>query len=104
MYSANAYFGPNYAVGYATSKSPLGPFEKSATNPVLSENASKGGEVVGTGHNMALTLPSGQMVTVYHGRIASDPKDRYVFISPMDIDSAGILKVNGPSTGTTELK
>lgn len=99
MYSANAYFGGNYAVGYATSKSPMGPFEKAATNPVLSENASKGGEVVGTGHNMVLTLPDGQMYTVYHGRIASDPKDRYVFIDPMSIDSAGVLTVQGPTTG-----
>lgn len=103
MYSANAFFGGNYAVGYATSKSPMGPFEKSATNPVLSENASKGGEVVGTGHNMVFTLPSGQMATAYHGRIASDPKDRYVFISPMAIDSTGTLVVDGPSTGKTPL-
>ena len=98
MYSANAFFGGNYAVGYATSDSPLGPFEKSATNPVLSENASRGGDVVGTGHNMVLTLPSGQMYTVYHGRIASSPEDRVVFIDPIEIDSAGVLTVDGPTT------
>lgn len=103
MYSANAYFGGNYAVGYATAKSPMGPFVKADTNPVLSENASKGGEVVGTGHNMVFTLPSGQLATAYHGRIASDPKDRYVFISPMEIDSAGTLIVHGPSTGVTPI-
>ena len=104
MYSANAFFGGNYAVGYATSDNPLGPFEKSASNPVLSENASKGGEVVGTGHNMVLTLPSGKMYTVYHGRIASSPKDRVVFIYPVEIDSAGVLTVDGPTTGTRSIE
>lgn len=99
MYSANAFFGGNYAVGYATSESPLGPFEKSTSNPVLSENASSGGEVVGTGHNMVLTLPSGQICTVYHGRIASSPEDRVVFIDPIEIDSTGVLTVDGPTTG-----
>ncbi len=99
MYSANAYFGGNYAVGYATSDNPMGPFEKSPTNPVLSENASRGGEVVGTGHNMVLTLPSGEMYTVYHGRIASAPEDRVVFIDPVSIDADGVLTVQGPTTG-----
>lgn len=99
MYSANAYFGGNYAVGYATSDNPLGPFVKSDTNPVLSENVSSGGEVCGTGHNMVLTLPSGEMYTVYHGRIASSPEDRVVFIDPVVIDSLGILSVKGPTTG-----
>ncbi len=99
MYSANAYFGGNYAVGYATSDNPLGPFEKSPTNPVLSENISNGGEVAGTGHNMVLTLPSGEMYTVYHGRLASAPDDRVVFIDPVKIDDNGILTVQGPTTG-----
>ncbi|MBD5224489.1 MAG: family 43 glycosylhydrolase [Bacteroidales bacterium] len=99
MYSANAYFGGNYAVGYATSDNPMGPFVKSPSNPVLSENASRGGEVVGTGHNMVLTLPSGEMYTVYHGRIASAPDDRVVFIDPVKIDADGILTVEGPTTG-----
>lgn len=38
MYSANYYKGKNYAVGYATAKSPLGPFVKSNDNPVLQKN------------------------------------------------------------------
>ena len=35
MYSANYFGGKNYAVGYATSKNPLGPFTKASNNPVL---------------------------------------------------------------------
>ncbi len=33
MYSANSVFGDNYALGYATSRSPLGPYVKAANNP-----------------------------------------------------------------------
>src|SRR5690606_33332009 len=51
MYSANHYGGPYYAVAYATSESPLGPFVKSEFNPVLEKNTEKGGDVTGTGNN-----------------------------------------------------
>lgn len=44
MYSANFFGGKNYAVGYATSKSPFGPFEKSTDNPVLEKNVEKGAQ------------------------------------------------------------
>jgi len=49
MYSANFFGGKNYAVGYATSKSPLGPFIKAGNNPVLQKNIDQGGTVTGTG-------------------------------------------------------
>ncbi len=45
MYSANYFGGKNYAVGYATSKMPLGPFTKSSSNPVLQKNIEQGGIV-----------------------------------------------------------
>ena len=51
MYSANYFGGANYAVGYAVSEHPLGPFEKASNNPVLEKNVEKGGIVTGTGHN-----------------------------------------------------
>lgn len=38
IYSANDFRNPDYAVGYATSKSPLGPWEKSKNNPIISRN------------------------------------------------------------------
>lgn len=98
MYSANAFFGGNYAVGYATSKSPLGPFVKSATNPILKENHSSGGKVIGTGHNMALTMPDGTMYTVYHGRMTSEPDKRVVLIDRMEISPEGVLSIAGPTT------
>lgn len=68
MYSANYYKGKNYAVGYATAKSPLGPFVKSNDNPVLQKNVEQGGIVTGTGHNSVTWSKDGkQMYCVYHG-------------------------------------
>ncbi|MCM1110790.1 MAG: glycoside hydrolase family 43 protein [Clostridium sp.] len=104
MYSANAFFGGNYAVGYATSDSPLGPFVKSESNPILKENQSEGGRVIGTGHNMALTMPDGSLYTVYHGRMTDNPDERVVLIDRMEIDSLGNLSVVGPTTEPQEIR
>ena len=98
MYSANHYAGPYYAVGYATSGSPLGPFVKSDRNPVLEKNNEKGGDVTGTGHNSVFTGKDGKMYCVYHGRTTKTGNERVVFIDPLEIDSKGVLKVHGPTT------
>lgn len=98
MYSANHFAGENYAVGYATSKHPLGPFKKSANNPILEKNTAKGGDVTGTGHNSVLFTKDGKMLCVYHGRTTKTGDERVVFIDEMIIDGDGRLKVLGPTT------
>jgi len=99
MYSANYFGGKNYAVGYATSKSALGPFTKAANNPVLQKNVEKGGRVTGTGHNSITYSPDGkEMFCVYHGRTTSTGDKRVVFIDRMKILKDGRLVVNGPTT------
>lgn len=99
MYSANFYGGQYYAVGYATSKNPLGPFVKADNNPVLQKNTDKGGNVTGTGHNMVLTMPDGQMLCVYHGRTTATGNNRVVFIDKMTIDpETRRLSVQGPTS------
>lgn len=100
MYSANYFGGKNYAVGYATSKHPLGPFQKAANNPVLQKNTEEGGDVTGTGHNMVLTLPDGQRLCVYHARTNSSGDQRVVFIDKLNIDNEGILTIEGPTTAS----
>ncbi|WP_159637464.1 glycoside hydrolase family 43 protein [Sphingobacterium composti Ten et al. 2007 non Yoo et al. 2007] len=100
MYSANFYAGENYAVGYATSNHPLGPFTKSINNPVLEKNTSKGGVVTGTGHNSLLTDKNGNIWCVYHGRTSVTGDDRVVFMDPLQIDSNGDLTVEGPTVRT----
>ncbi|MDE6098856.1 MAG: glycoside hydrolase family 43 protein [Muribaculaceae bacterium] len=99
MYSANFYGGGNYAVGYATSHSPLGPFVKADNNPVLQENASSGGRVLGTGHNMVVKHTDGTYYTVYHGRMTDNPGERVVFVDKLEIGKDGRLRVVGPTTG-----
>ena len=98
MYSANCYQGKNYAVGYATGDNPLGPFQKAQNNPVLQENVSRGGTVMGTGHNMVITMPDGNRYCVYHGRMSDNPDERVVLMDRMDISQDGILTVDGPTT------
>jgi beta-xylosidase len=99
MYSANYFGGKNYAVGYATAKSPLGPFTKAANNPVLQKNVEKGGVVTGTGHNSITYSPDGnEMFCVYHGRTSQTGDKRVVFIDRMTILPNGKLVVKGPTT------
>lgn len=97
MYSANFFGGQYYAVGYATSQNPLGPFTKADNNPILQKNTEAGGIVTGTGHCMTLTI-DGQMYCVYHGRTDKTGNDRLVFIDKMGITLEGKLVVEGPTT------
>ena len=104
MYSANYFGGKNYAVGYATSKSPLGPFKKSNDNPILGKNVDKGGIVTGTGHNSITYSPDGkEMFCVYHGRTTATGDDRVVFVDRMKILEGGRLVVEGPNTNPQPL-
>jgi len=99
MYSANYFGGKNYAVGYATSKHPLGPFTKAANNPVLQKNTELGGVVTGTGHNSVTYSPDGkEMLCVYHARTTTTGDDRVVFIDRMKVLKDGKLVVEGPTT------
>jgi beta-xylosidase len=99
MYSANYFGGKNYAVGYATSESPLGPFTKASNNPVLQRNTEEGGVVTGTGHNSVTYSPDGkEMFCVYHARTTATGDERVVFIDRMKILSDGKLVVEGPTT------
>lgn len=105
MYSANFFAGKNYAVGYATSKNPLGPFVKADDNPVLQKNTEQGGEVTGTGHNSITYSKNGkQIYCVYHGRTKASGQERIVFIDALEITDDGKLVVHGPTTTPQLLK
>jgi len=103
MYSANFFGGKNYAVGYATSEKPLGPFQKAANNPVLQKNTAQGGVVTGTGHNSITISPDGKtMYCVYHGRTKTTGQERVVFLDRMEVTDNGQLIVHGPTTTPQE--
>ncbi len=63
IYSANDFRSPDYAVGYATSKSLDGPWVKSGRNPIIS---SKNTRVNGTGHGDIFFDLQGAMWYVFH--------------------------------------
>ncbi|WP_339651401.1 glycoside hydrolase family 43 protein [uncultured Salegentibacter sp.] len=99
MYSANFYGGPNYAVGYATASSPLGPYQKADNNPILEKNIEKGGDVTGTGHNsLVFSKDSTKIYAVYHGRTKPTGDERVVFIDRLRILENGMLQTEGPTT------
>ncbi len=96
-YSANGYFSPNYAVGYATAADPLGPWRKYEKNPILAKDLSIG--VSGPGHNTFVRSPDdSELFIVYHAHTdTANPGgnrnvniDRAVFVN-------GRLIIEGPT-------
>lgn len=99
MYSANSFVDSRYGLGYATSKSPLGPWTKSPDNPVLSMTP----EVSGPGHNCVIDSPDGkELFCVYHEHKDQDINHgRVLAIDRMTVDDlpdGGIkLHIDGPT-------
>jgi len=63
FYSANHFMSVDYAVGYATAPTPLGPWTKNPDNPIIHRGIM--GEN-GTGHGDVFYDNEGQMRYVYH--------------------------------------
>lgn len=68
LYSANDYRNPDYAVGYAISRTPLGPWEKMKTNPLISKLDSR----AGTGHGDLFYDKRGRMKYVLHTHLSNE--------------------------------
>ncbi len=62
IYSGNDYASDYYALGYAVSESPLGPFEKFELNPVFRTTS----DIKGPGHNSFIELSNGDIYNVFH--------------------------------------
>ncbi|MBC8106346.1 MAG: family 43 glycosylhydrolase [Anaerolineae bacterium] len=99
MYSAHGFFDPNYSLGYATSKSPMGPFVKAKENPILKKTP----KVSGPGHNSVVTSPDGKEIfCVYHiHKKLTGGHERDLSIDRMQIidepDGSVRLKITGPT-------
>ena len=94
MYSGNATSSVDYAIGYATADSPLGPFRKFSGNPMLT----KGGGVLGPGHNSVVKAPDGSLVIVYHQKSTPTFRwwhfgDRVVCVDALRFDDAGNIRI-----------
>lgn len=78
LYSGNDYTG-NYAEGFATSSSPLGPFKKCTCNPVLRGDS----KVHGPGGGSVFEGPDGRLWLAYHARNQVRDGDRNLRIDPL---------------------
>ena len=100
-YSANNWESANYGVGYAVARSPLGPWKKSSTNPVLSQNAAIG--MYSTGHgSLAFSPDHSEMYYVHHGRPTPTEPQRRLYTERMRLTggAAGPLEARcSTSTG-----
>lgn len=89
MYSGSGADGPQYAIGYATSDSPLGPFEKHPGNPIVKE----GGGVFGPGHHCVVEGPGGELWMVYHQKKSDEPGwERFLALDPLWFDDDGVIR------------
>ena len=103
MYSANCFCGESYALGYATATSPMGPFEKYAYNPILT-NEKVPGSVSGPGHHTVIQSPDkSEWFCVYHSHVhvgqlnKSNNGTRQINIDRMEFMPDGSIRILGPT-------
>ena len=99
-YTANHFMSKDYAVGYATSKKPTGPWKKFKANPILKATD----EVHGPGNAIFIKSPSEkEMFIVYHRHCSTNavwPRRLALDRAYFKKDPKGgpdILIVNGPT-------
>ncbi len=98
MYSGSGADGPDYAIGYATAKSPLGPFTKYAGNPI----ATRGNGVFGPGHHCVVAAPDKKLWMVYHQQNSEKVGwARFLAIDPLWFDERGVIHAK-TTRGTDE--
>jgi beta-xylosidase len=95
MYSSGFYASSTYGIGYATSKSPLGPFTKAAENPILKTIPSV---ISGPGHNCLFLGHDQQLYSAYHVHTYYEQPshDRQVFIDRVHFHQ-NKLSIEGPT-------
>jgi xylan 1,4-beta-xylosidase len=88
MYSGTGADSPNYGIGYATSKSPTGPFTKYEGNPIVH----RGEGIFGPGHHCVVTGPDKKLWMVYHQKYNDGQNySRFVAIDPLWFDDKGVI-------------
>lgn len=79
-YSCNHYQSPDYAVGYATATSPMGPWTRYEGNPIIHNH----GDYRGTGHHALLKTEKGDIYMIYHAHYSHERVGpRRTLISPV---------------------
>jgi len=92
IYSANDFRSKDYAVGYATSDSPEGPWKKYQGNPILHYSSIKDINLRGTGHGAPFIDTDGRYHYIFHAHASEtvvSPRSSY--ITDMYFDEQGRL-------------
>jgi beta-xylosidase len=88
LYSGSGADTPDYAVGYATADSPLGPFTRASHNPIIQRAEG----LFGPGHGCAIQDAKGQWWHFYHQkRTARVEWDPFIALDPLWFDERGDL-------------
>ncbi len=88
LYSGSGANTPDYAVGYATADSPMGPFTRAPHNPIV--HRSEG--LFGPGHGCAIQDGAGRWWHIYHQKRTDRIEwPRFVCIDPLWFDQHGNL-------------
>lgn len=96
IYSGTGANSLDYALGYATSRKPTGPFLKHPGNPIVK----RGNGALGPGHGCVVRDAAGRLWSIYHQqKDDSRPWNRFICIDPLWFDSQGVL--HGKATRDT---
>ena len=102
LYSAGAWYGENYGVGFAVADHPAGPWRDdfAERGPVVLKGIA--GKVIGPGHNSTVLGPDDKtLFMIYHAWDGAKTARR-MFIDPIRWTPDG-PKVDGPSTTSRTL-
>ncbi len=101
-YSANYFAGKEYGVGVAVAESPMGPFVKAETNPLLTFKEADGEVLIsGPGHNSFFTVGD-ELFTAYHTHTypSAPTGNRQLNFDRAGFHSDGTAFINGPTLFT----
>ena len=107
FYSANHFMNIDYAVGYATSTSPKGPWKKYSGNPILrrDKEAAKSVGLVGTGHGAPFICADGSYKYIFHAHASeTSVGPRTSYISNFNISDEGVISITGRTIEPVRIK
>lgn len=96
IYSANHFRSQDYAVGYATATSPLGPWKKYDGNPILCRNNDVAAGLVGTGHGAPFLCRDGGYKYIYHAHSSVNRVEpRTSYLNDLIFGDDGVISIVG---------
>ncbi|KAI0757318.1 glycoside hydrolase family 43 protein [Daedaleopsis nitida] len=101
-YSANNYESPDYGVGYAYAHSVAGPYYKSPSNPIFTQDASR--SVYSTGHGSIVASAANPNELYYPHHARPSPADaRYLYTARLFVEPDALYMGAGAEAGDLRL-